>query len=71
MIHMVREFMPNGLPIMIDGIVVGEAVEPESIRIFPIMNNRLGYPFYGYMDPDDLGKKIASRLTTVSQAHSD
>jgi len=51
--------------------VVGEAVEPESIRIFPIMNNRLGYPFYGYMDPDDLGKKIASRLTTVSQAHSD
>lgn len=65
MIHMIREFMPNGLPIMIDGIVVGEAVEPASVRIFPIMDDRLGTPFYGHMDPNDLGKKIASRLTLV------
>ena len=36
MIHMVREFLPNGMPIMIDGVVEGDRVSPASARIFPL-----------------------------------
>lgn len=67
MIEMVREFCPSGLPIMIDGVVAGGEVIPDSIRIFPIEGDTLGYPFFGHTDPDDLGKKIARRLTVVRQ----
>jgi hypothetical protein len=70
MIEMVREFRPNGLPIMIDGVVAGDEVIPDSIRIYPIENDTLGYPFFGHMDPDDLGKKIASRLNVIRRKYA-
>tara|TARA_B100000963_G_scaffold152516_1_gene132854 strand:+ start:10304 stop:10537 length:234 start_codon:yes stop_codon:yes gene_type:complete len=70
MIHMVREFLPNGMPIMIDGVVEGDRVSPDSARIFPLSVGEdapsvIGTPFYCFNDPDDLGKKIADRLTKV------
>tara|TARA_R100001230_G_scaffold20108_1_gene10264 strand:+ start:51 stop:284 length:234 start_codon:yes stop_codon:yes gene_type:complete len=70
MIHMIREYLPNGMPIMIDGIVDGDRVSPESARIFPLSVGEdapsvIGVPFYCHEDPDDLGKKIADRLTKV------
>jgi hypothetical protein len=70
MIEMVREFCPSGLPIMIDGVVAGDEVIPDSIRIFPIEGDVLGYPFFGHMDPNDLGKKIASRLTMIRHKYA-
>ena len=70
MIHIVREFLPNGIPIMIDGVLDGERVAPASTRIFPLSVGEdepsvIGVPFYCHNDPDDLGKKIADRLTMI------
>ena len=73
MIHMVREYLPNGMPIMIDGVVEGDRVSPASARIFPLSVGEdepsvIGTPFYCFNDPDDLGKKIADRLTKVYES---
>lgn len=70
MIEMIREFYPSGLPIMIDGLVRGDEVAPESIRIYPIEGDILGYPFFGHTDPEDLGKSIASRLTMLRHKYA-
>lgn len=72
MTEMVREFSPNGVPIMIDGLVIGDEVIPESIRIFPILGDTLGYPFFGHKNhSDDLVTQVADRLTQVHQRERD
>ena len=45
-------------------------LSPDSARIFPLSVGEdapsvIGTPFYCFNDPDDLGKKIADRLTKV------
>ena len=52
--RIVREIMPNGMPLLVQGLRDGDgAVSPESIEVYPLMRPSVaGENKRGYLPPD-------------------
>ena len=62
--HLIREFKPNGAPVLLTGYITDGLVVPKTTRMYPIIGG-----FIGPVLPDeimqDIAEGVATRLTKL------
>ena len=37
--HIIREVFPNGMPLVVDAVHEGGIIDPNSIKVYPVIGN--------------------------------
>lgn len=61
----IREVYPNGMPLVLDAVYEDGVVDPESVRIFPIIQHGDSEPLIGEQLSWKSKVKLTKRLNTL------